>query len=70
MIPASNIVSDKYLLTVIAPIERHSWLERHEAHFRHTMVVFGQFSSKITVFFGQKIDKNDHCEQPKNLKNQ
>ena len=36
--------------TVSAQIERHSWLERHEAHFGHTMVIFDQKSSKNAVF--------------------
>ena len=43
--------------TVSAPIEHHSWIERHEAQIRYTMVIFWQFLSKITIFLDVKIAK-------------
>ena len=37
--------------TVSAKIEPHSWLERQEAQFGHTMGIFYIFLSENTVFF-------------------
>ena len=35
--------------TVLVDIERHSWLERQETQFGHTMAIFGNFLLNITV---------------------
>ena len=53
--------------TVSAPIERHSWLEHHGAHFGHIMVSIRHYLSKKYSNFGRKIAKSDHCDQPENL---
>ena len=42
------------MTTVSAHIERHSWLERQEAHFGHTMVIIHNFLFKDRVL----LDKN------------
>ena len=51
--------------TVLVDIERHSQLERHETNFRYTMVILNQ----NYCLLGQKIAKNDQCEQPEIAKN-
>ena len=40
--------------TVLVDIQRHSQLEHHEGHFRHTMIIFGKLLAKITIFLDKK----------------
>ena len=56
------------LYTVLVDIERHSQLERHETHFRCTMVIFGNFSLKITVFWTKNLEKMTFVSSQKMLK--
>ena len=51
--------------TVSVHIERHSWLERQEAQFGYTMVIFDQFSSEYMVFLDKKWLKMTIVRNPK-----
>ena len=56
------------LITALVDIERHSQLEDHEAYFRNTMVIFGNFSFKITVFLDENLEKMTFVSSQKMLK--
>ena len=47
--------------TVSAQIEHHSWLERQDAHFGCTVVIFGRFLRQKTLKFAQFFAKNYKC---------
>ena len=53
---------------VLVDIEHHSWLECHETHFEHKMVIFGKFSFKINVFFDKKSKTKTIVSNLKSLK--
>ena len=56
------------LSTVLVDIERHSWLERHETLFRHTVVIFDKSLSKTCSIWMKKMPKITNMRGLKLLK--